>query len=545
MMETAPSDSRKPKDLLDFKNRAWWETLLFALIFILIFASYLIFKPLYGVVRNGMIAQIFSVSMIMIIACVGIYLKLTGKLTTRRLLLILFLASVFVHLCYMLVTPMTLRQYDTFSTGTRQDGHFPYAVSFYLTGKLPTQYNTPETAYQFYHPPLNAFIQGMFMRLFQPFLSLCRMKDINIDYLKPWIAMGYTQDSALDLYNLYGANQILSCFYSLIASFFFFRSVSLFAKTEKGLLIGAIFCFFFPRLVQLGGQLNNDTLCVMLSSLSLYFTLRFYKDKRGIIPLLLAAASIGLAMMTKLNGAIIALPMAFCFLVVLIERIRAKDRVGSLIGQYLIFLGIAAPLGLWFVFYSHFVMGFPFGWVFSNLNSALSVADINFFSRFLTPLSIHDLTTNVFFASPFEDYNLPTYLVKTSIFGEFSYWQGEAFAFVAFVAAYVQFFLFVTIGIAYLVQKKGIVRKDYGFAVALILSEVLMMFYFNIKMPYGCTMDFRYIVPILLGFAMLATRFNDAYSLQKDNPTNHLISALNVDVCIYAAASSLFYLAAV
>ena len=40
--------------------------------------------------------------------------------------------------------------------------------------------------------------------------------------------------------------------------------------------------------------------------------------------------------------------------------------------------------------------------------------------------------------------------------------------------------------------------------------ELIMYMYWNISMPYGCTMDFRYIVPtIILGMIFIVTDINE------------------------------------
>jgi hypothetical protein len=44
--------------------------------------------------------------------------------------------------------------------------------------------------------------------------------------------------------------------------------------------------------------------------------------------------------------------------------------------------------------------------------------------------------------------------------------------------------------------------RDLLFVGLLVASQVLSEIYFYIKMPYGCTMDFRYIMPLILGLVL-------------------------------------------
>jgi hypothetical protein len=53
-----------------------------------------------------------------------------------------------------------------------------------------------------------------------------------------------------------------------------------------------------------------------------------------------------------------------------------------------------------------------------------------------------------------------------------------------------------------LYKKTAIPFVDLLFMILLVQSQVLSEIYFYIKMPYGCTMDFRYIMPLILGMAL-------------------------------------------
>lgn len=267
-------------------------------------------------------------------------------------------------------------------------------------------------------------------------------------------------------------------------------------------------------------------------------------------------------MMSKLNAGSIAIAMAAVFIYVLVKDIKAKKNVkyySNFVGQCLVFFLLCAPLGLWYQVYSMEVLGLPLGFVFNNINHNLLVDDVNFFYRFIVPISFHDLANGIF-ASPFNDYNLPTYIVKTSLFGEFGYWQGELFTLPLLISAYLLIIGAVIFFVYYLVRFKSLDKLDLVFAVSLILGEIVAMLYFNITMPYGCTMDFRYIVPIVAGFVILIVRFNDDFnfknldfsyvnneekrlSLIRNNKIfDELLSGFNGSIYVYAACTSLFYL---
>lgn len=109
--------------------------------------------------RNGMAAQMAGG--IFIVGClfVGAYLKMSGRLTRRRTVVLLFVIGVALRIVYMLYTPANTRQYDTWSSNF--NGHEAYAWTLFTTGKLPLTND-----YQFCHPPLNALVQAGFMQFF-------------------------------------------------------------------------------------------------------------------------------------------------------------------------------------------------------------------------------------------------------------------------------------------------------------------------------------------------------------------------------------------
>ena len=108
--------------------------------------------------RKGAVAQSFCVAVFLVLIVTGIYCKKTGKMTPGLLLKLILAAGYVIRLAYMLYTPVSVRQHDTYNRALT--GHEAYAWIIYTTGKLPTTND-----YQFYHPPLNAFVQAVFMRV--------------------------------------------------------------------------------------------------------------------------------------------------------------------------------------------------------------------------------------------------------------------------------------------------------------------------------------------------------------------------------------------
>ncbi len=476
-----------------------FEMLFYVGVFVFSVLSYIIFTPLYNGnehIGRGEPAKCFAIIFLAILALIAFLLYKNKKLTRERIIFILILAGYAIRLGYVLYTEGVARQYDTWG----DDGHFGYAKTLLLTGKLPTSND-----YQFYHPPLNAFIQSQFMAFFEDIFTF-----VNSHML--WLTSNKGLELTLESY--YSACQTLSITYITILTVV---SCKIFKRLNiggLGGLIGLIFIFFFPRLNQFSGQLNNDVLCLLFTVLSVYWTIKFYQNP-NYLNIVVLAISIGLGMMCKLNGAVICLPIALLFIIIFAKRIISKDKkeIIDIIIKYGLFLFICAPIGLWFQVYAKIRFDQNLGYVFPYLNDELSTSGVSFFRRFFIP-SFKTVFEKPF-ANAWEDYNLIDYMTKSSMFGEFSYWNGTAFAFVAVILNYL-FQIFFTLNlVCWFFHRYFEGKKIFDLSSITLLSILVtilgsqMIFY--IKMPYGCTMDFRYVVAVIVAYGgMSGVMINDA-----------------------------------
>lgn len=521
---------------MNFIKSRWGKVLcevgVFVLLFLLTCLLYVTVKPFLYFERTGIVPQIVCASLIVVVIIVGVVLYLKGKLTFNKAIFLLLLIGYLIRVCYMLVTPFNARQHDTVTDFG--DGHEDYAWILFTTGKLPTAVGDDGfLKYQFYHPPLNAAIQALFMNFSRGLLNFYN------------VIRGETIYDTTQMHVLFETTQILALMYSMVFTYFGIKGIYLLnIKNKKAKFFGVVFLIFFPRLIQLSAQENNDTLCAMLMMIALYFTLRWWHKQSwaNILPIALA---IGLAMMAKLAAATVAIATAFVFIFVFIKTIMSKNgkNIFNICMQFVAFLIICCPLGLWFPVYAAIKFNQPFGYVFGNLNQDLFTGDHNFFERFINIFDFYDMSKSLY-ANPFNNYNIFGYLIKTSIFGEFSYWQGEAFAFLAIVFNYLFVVSSLFLYVAYLIKSKGENFENKVFGIVILITQAVMMMYFNIKMPYGCTMDFRYIIPIIFGFGLMSTLTYDKFVDEKNwlgiIAKGNYVSGLTFLVC-----SSLFYMMAI
>ena len=532
-------------------NRPLVQLFLVVLFFVVSFVLYIAVRPFnmaFGT-PDGAVAKAVGIFLIFWVVVYYVVERFRKKMTFEKTFYVIFFLAFLIHLTYMLYTLGTTRQYDTWSTNN--DSHYNYALSFYETGKLPDHHNTVDTVYQFYHPPLNAFIQGNFMHLFE---ILC-----------PVASLADTPEK------LFSACQILACLYSTLTSLFFMKTINLTNLTKEGKILAFAIVGLYPRLAEFSGQLNNDVLATALSAIALYYFCRWFFKERKWIDILLCGLFVGLAMMAKMSAAAICLGMGIVFAIVFFRSLFHKERtkVSRLIPQYIVFLLICAPLGLWFQFYTHFVWGLPFNFVFTNLNSQLFTGtrdwvlnnkpnDIAYYDennsglvytstaynilvRYILPFYPPDI--NDLYCNAFGNYNLLFYSLRCSIFGEFSYFQGEGFALIAILSLYVAYWTMVVGTVRVMLAKK--LKREGTLFLYLFLGMVAMLIYLKVKMPYGCSMDFRYIVPIILPCGYLYGRMTDYLGNE-----NRIHCVGNKFFCqfvggIFVTSSYLFYMTAI
>lgn len=517
--------------MLDFikkKKTLFIELAFYLVIFVFTFIAYLFIKPQYSVMRNGVVAQIFTITCVSITLFIFFILKKAQKLNESSIILFMILISYFIRLGYMLYTPNigNLRQYDTFIDTL--DGHEGYAWTIFTTGKLPNS-----NAYQFYHPPLNAYIQALFMNFSGTIL------EINKEKFNVYSNSLFQINDYHNMHVLYETCQILSVMYTTIITVTSYKILKVLKIKGKGLLIAFAFICFFPRLIQLSGQLNNDSICIMFCFLSIYYSIKWYKNHSYYNTIMLAI-SIGLAMMSKISGAVICVTPAIIFIMEFVKVIKTKNMksILNLSLKYIVFLLICAPLGLWFQIYAAVRFHQPLGYVYSFLNDQLSTAHHNFFERFILIINFKEMFVNIF-PLPWDNYCIFNYVLKSAIFGEFAYWQGESFAFMSVVLNYLFIFSALGLFIRYLIKSKGHYFLLKLVALSIIIAQTLSMIYFNIKMPYGCTMDFRYIVPIIIGLSILLGGSINYFEKHKKTKYTTIVSYITLGFLI---VSNLFYM---
>ncbi len=521
-------------------------------IFAFIYIAYTIIKP-FDLNKNypqGSVAKTCSAILIAATIVSYIVLRLNKKTNFKLDLYYILALSFFIRLAYMLYTPCDVRQYDTFTKNN--NGHYDYALYIFNNFRLPDHAFTEQNVYQFYHPPLYYYVAATWMKIYE---KICFIPSVIADSKA-----------------LFGSTQILSCFFTFLISVYALKTLLLTDLSKRGAYIAAVFCAFFPRLIQFSGQINNDVLCTLFMVLSTYRLIKWKKQGNGFVDFTLSALYLGLGMMTKLSAVILSLGMLMFFIIELYKSLAKKDgavKLKKLLLQYSLFLLISVPIGLWFQLYAHSVYGLPYNFVFRNLNSNLFTGTrdyvlnrqniysvsyydrnnsgiiytngfYNFLMRYISPIYLPDYSVRLF-CHAFYNYNILTYAIKSAIFGEFNYAGGYGAAAVSIIFGYATWFSIVVFTAINLV-KRGKADGDFNVFAYIALSIIAFYIYLQVSMPFGCSMDFRYITAILLPLGYLIGKNYD-YETEKGERGTISSRIIAVSAMGFIISSSAFYLA--
>lgn len=429
------------------------------------------------------------------------------KISPEKIVTLLILCGLVMRVGYMLYTPFYVRGHDVQTIC--QYGHMSYIFRLYEFQRLPRT-----MLGQNYHPPLAHILSAVSVKLYE-IVSGSR----HID-------------------TLFEAAKLVPCIASsalLIMCGRLFTELN-FSAGAKVIAMAVI--AFHPTFYLLSSSINNDALMIFFVMAAFLYTVRWYKEQTY-KNILLVALFIGAAMSTKFSGALIAFYTGLVFLMMLVKKWR-DGKTSALAEQYIAFAAVCFPLGLWHPVRNFLLLRQPFGYVpHIPEDSSLYVGTRSFAARFLS-FSFKSLFYTRF-CNPFYQYRIWEYTVACSLFGEFTFSEEHRLYAAVLIAANLAL-ISVSLGamIYFLFHS-----KNKRFAVlslfALWFFHVASFVFFNIKYPFGCTMDFRYMVPtVITGAAFLGLLYGEL-SQRRSALAKTASLALVILVSLFAVYSAAFY----
>jgi len=388
---------------------------------------------------------------------------------------VLFLAFL-IRFCFFTMSNYDIAQNDVgvFSENFK---HLGYIHHIFMSGKLPE--DNPMLSDQFCHPLLHHLISAL--------------------YLKFCYILGFEQEIWVE--NL----QTLPFIYSNLSLLILDKIARVLKINVNGRTIVLILTAFIPYNTMLSGALNNDALLFLMMLLSIYFTLKWYEEPK-LCWIAYMAFSIGLAMMTKISGVLIAPAMAFVMIYKLCERRNAR---GDLLRQFIVFGFISFPLGLWYPVLRYIQFKMPLGFVVRlPIDSYQYIGNYKLWKRFF---DFSDYWKSPYLCLQVEkgyiDHNIFTGLIKTALFAEADFsknsdllrgvsWFGLVVMSLTLIGLFVGF-------VAFLKDRK-ICNVIKIFIMCLIGVIFTSWIFFCLDCPHVCTMHIRYVWIAIYVLALVA-----------------------------------------
>lgn len=442
---------------------------------------------------------------------------------TDKLLIFIAFVGVVIRVIYICYTAYNVRQHDLISLNDKE-GHVAYILYWYNNYKLPDF--DPRDLWQFYQPPLHHIIAAIWVK-------------INV-------FVGFDFVSAVE--NI----QVLIMIYSFITTFICYKIFKEIGIKERGLVIAFTLVCLHPTMILMSGSINNDMLCLMFEMAAILATIKWYK-KSSMKNIIIIALCMGLSMMTKTSGALIAPGVAFIFIYRFIKvviawkntKLENKTQVINVIGlikQFVVFLVIAVTIGMWWSIYTKVRFGMPFGYVpklSNDLNQYIGAYPIwaRFFDFDMVQLK------NVFenWGNPCFEHNILIAILKTSLFGEYNFSKSVSYivqpATILFWSNVILTVLSL-IAMLYVCFKKinyvsNTIKIFFGITYITIMGSYIE---FCFQYPHTCTMDFRYIVPtIIIGAAAIGLFINDL-----DKRKNIQSDIISFGICVATLLFAVF-----
>lgn len=446
------------------------------------------------------------------LACYGMYRAYKGSFNAAVAVKLIILAGIIVRVGYMVYTGAFTRTYDIGMNNETGVGHWGYLYHV-INGHLP-----PSNEYQFYQPPLFYMISAVAIKL----------------------VMLFTGGSDWTQY-LYVA-QAVSCVASCIVLIYLEKIMDA-LKINKAVQIAAlIITAFYPAHILTAGRMNNDSLVTMFMVLALYYTLKWHQSE-NIKHITYIAFSIGLAMMTKINGAMTAFVTGPVMIYHLVCCIRSSDRekIKNIIIQFAVFAVIVFPCGLWYPIRNYILFDQPLNFVHDlGDNSFLYTGDASWTDRWLRFPLFH------FKDAPYmdmsNDTNIFMTLIKTGVHGEFSY--DELSNFLAWSIEYVHLVLILFTGFAIaftMLRNKKIDRTQKWAAFWVWALMAASYIQFNIAYPFICTADFRYLLIAQIAAAMFVSYYIGYAAKQQGKVYRYSARFAAVLCCAFGAMSIMHF----
>lgn len=389
----------------------------------------------------------------------------------EKRVIFIFILGLILKLYYLSYTEFNIRTHDI-------EGHIEYIK--YIANNFQTP--SVDACWQCYHQPLYYILSAIVYKI-----------TTYINLGSPNISLQY-----------------FSLFLNTIFLIYSILILKIFIKNKNLLLLFSSLMIFFPSLIIHSIRIGNDSLFYLFHIMAIYYFLKWVINNENKKFIYLALVSALFAIFVKSNGiltfGIIGLSYLFFIIKHKLFMTHIKITILSVISFILV---LALNLEV------------------NKIRDAKDFALVSNSNGLTHELSV-DSSVNSFiyvnldtflstpYANPWKDgsgrNHFWHYLLKTSLFGEFDFVkQLDSYAkIISFIYIFILLFIFL----GFLLIK----QKDIDIYIVLIFNLFILimgMIYLRISVPFSCSSDFRYVLPILLSFTLFYYNFT-TYIFESD-----------------------------
>lgn len=560
--------------LTRFHAKKWRYWVLFPSLFVLVYLLYFIFcfaSVSYGDIYAGTSLSLLGTRsvasaiclLVLVVAAIllGIlyllFLKKHERLTSDKILVFFIVQYSLVILAvnFLIKANTSLGHvdwcvfdsYGANETGYRP-GHWHVILDIFHSGLLPDPPVVNGSYWyenQYYQNKLFHLAMGYFMRWNGLFINVGNAT--TVDAAANSFVFSETEDVLMEM------NRILQLYWGILMPIFLAKLLKELGFQGRRQVTSLALFLFIPLILLLPLFLNNDLLAFDFTLLMFIYALKWHHHPT--YPnIVITALAMGLGMATKINVGVFAFVLGPLFVYDLIRIHQKKNEAfltryashpyGHYVGEMAAFAVIVFPLGLFFSIYNLVQYGIPFGYVWDNGPTARIYINGDFYNPFLR-FCLFPAPDMFFSISPLlyregvagsyydvwgtQDFNIWTGLFKSLLFNGadfinyrvFDAWYYQ----LLFYSLYLVFFLYVCYVLFYSLLYLGkAIRRHYpffqsernSFLVLLSVVELGSYLYFNIRYPFACTMNGRYILSFLVVFSIVGSKgLNEGYDALK------------------------------
>lgn len=447
---------------------------------------------------------------LMVLAAVLLLTAALWRYLPMNTVSVIIVLGLLLKLAYVLYTATWTRQHDVVDFGTGE-GHAGY-IEYLLQNKALPNFD-PRRVWAFFQPPLHHIIAAAWMKL-------C-------------VFAGVTYRQAQE-----NIQALTFCYTGAVMLFSYFTCKEIGLK-KRGMGIAMLLISFHPVYVLLAGSINNDALSLAFAAAALYLAIVWYQ-RPGIPVILLLGASIGLSMMAKLSGGVVAPAVAALFLLKLIQE---RQQWKKYFVQFAAFAFVTLPLGLWWTVRNRVLYDMPVNYI-PPVGEQLAYTGL--FHR-LFDMRLHSVYPAMkAYGDAYDEYNVPLSLMKTSLFGEYHLgleWEAiTPFATLLFLVGVLLALLAFAAMLAVLFSKKSGLKKEWKLFFGILYTS-LFGSYCSFAFGYSnfSAQNFRYVALLIVVEALFLGIYADGLDFKVKN--NRIIGGIIIGAAaVFAASSCIVYL---